>query len=193
MEYNLVPTLVAATISDYRVIQNMARFYVYDLSRECGFISKEWALPADGLYESFDLKSYFEEQDKKAFLIKVDDELAGFVLLDKDTILPHTKWNMGEFFILAKFQGKGIGRQVAYQIWNKYPDIWEVRVIPENSRGLSFWRKAILNFTDNNYLEELKDIDYDPDQPKRVIFSFDTGNRKIHSSTSKTTAKLVKR
>lgn len=180
MKHNLIPTLVAATTGDYQVIQNMARFYVYDLSRECGFISKEWALPSDGLYECFDFKSYFEDPTKKAFLIKVDDELAGFVLLDKYVTLPNAKWNMGEFFVLAKFQGKGISSQIAYQIWNQHQGIWELRVIPENSRGLSFWHKTIINFTGNNYLEEIKDIDYDPDQPKRVIFSFDAKIRSIN-------------
>jgi hypothetical protein len=43
--------IIPATIKDYPAIQNMARFYVYDLSRSCGFISNEWNIPADGLYE----------------------------------------------------------------------------------------------------------------------------------------------
>ncbi|MCW8410584.1 hypothetical protein OQJ13_16515 [Legionella sp. PATHC035] len=40
-----------ATLDDYPTIHNMARFYVYELSRDCGFISDDWALPSDGLYE----------------------------------------------------------------------------------------------------------------------------------------------
>lgn len=32
-------TLIKASLSDYPTIQNMARFYVYDMSRYCGFIS----------------------------------------------------------------------------------------------------------------------------------------------------------
>lgn len=102
-------TIALATLSDYPMIQNMARFYVYDLSRECGFISSDWAIPADGLYESFDFKGYFQDLDKQAFLIKVNEEIAGFALLNENGIIPDTEWNMGEFFILAKFQGKGIG------------------------------------------------------------------------------------
>lgn len=45
--------IIKAGTEDYPVIQNMARFYVYDLSRLCGFTSKDWACPANGLYESF--------------------------------------------------------------------------------------------------------------------------------------------
>lgn len=100
------------------MIQNMARFYVYDLSRDCGFISSDWALPPDGLYESFDFKDYFQDVDKRAFLIRVDQEIAGFVLINQSGLFVETTWNMGEFFVLAKFQNKGIGTQIATHVWN---------------------------------------------------------------------------
>jgi predicted acetyltransferase len=52
------------------------------MSRYCGFISKDWAMPKDGLYECFDFKKYFEDDDNKAYLVKLEDgELVGFVLL----------------------------------------------------------------------------------------------------------------
>lgn len=165
--------LIPATLADHTTVQNMARFYVYDMSRYCGFISDEWAIPADGLYESYDFKSYFEDSSRKAFLVKVDDELAGFVLLKTAGILPETEWYMGEFFILAKFQGKGIGGQVASQIWNMHPGFWEVLVIPENKSALAFWRKTIAGFTNGGFKEEIKTVDFDRDQPKRYIFSFE--------------------
>lgn len=170
----LIPKLIKATITDYPTIQNMARFYVYDMSRYCGFISKAWALPQDGLYESHDFRKYFEEPSRTAFLVKVEDELAGFVLLNKMGARPDTEWNMGEFFIIAKFQGKGIGREVANQIWKTYLGNWEVSVIPENKRALNFWRKAITRFTNSYYQESVIEIDYDKSQPKRYLLSFDT-------------------
>lgn len=171
-------TIIAATITDYPIIQNMARFYVYDLSRDCGFLSEEWAIPADGLYESFDFKNYFKDPTRKAFLVRVNDELAGFVLLNQAGTLNKTQWNMGEFFILAKFQGKGIGKQAVEQIWNIHKALWEVSVIPENKRALNFWRKVISDFTDGVYSEEIKIVDYDEHQPNRIIFSFDTLSKK---------------
>ena len=109
-------TLVPAPLDQYPMIQNMARFYVYDMSKECGHISDEWRLPSDGLFESFDFKSYFEEDSRKAYLVKVYGEVAGFVLLNKITTEEKNDWNMGEFFILGNFQGKGLGKQVANQI-----------------------------------------------------------------------------
>ncbi|MCP0912873.1 MULTISPECIES: GNAT family N-acetyltransferase [Legionella] len=158
-----------AEIKDYLTIQNMAGFYIYDLSRECG-----WACSDDGLYESFDFKAYLTEPTRKAFLVRAADELAGFILLNQQGFYPETTWNMSEFFILAKFQGKGIGSLAAAQIWQMHQGAWEISVLPENQRALSFWRKTISNFTGGSYYEELKHVDYDPSQPKRIIFCFNT-------------------
>lgn len=168
-------SLMAATIADYPLIQNMARFYVYDLSRECGFISPDWALPSVGLYESFDFKEYFQNLTRRAYLIKVDQETAGFVLLNQEGIFPETNWNMGEFFILAKFQGKGIGSEVARQVWDLHPGNWEVSVIPENKSAATFWRRLIENYTKQTFKESLQYIEYDQDQPYAYYFSVFSG------------------
>lgn len=167
-------SIIPVTITDYSTIQNMARFYVYDLSRECGHISADWALPENCLYESSDFKSYFEDPIRKAFVVKVYDELAGFVLLNKEATSPEVEYNMGEFFILAKFQGTGIAARVAQQIWQVHQGTWELSVIPENKIALAFWQKTISDFCRGKYTEEIKLVDYDHAQPKRYIFSFDT-------------------
>lgn len=166
--------LIEATLADYPCMQNMARFYVYDMSRYCGFISADWALPSDGLYECYDCLKYFNEASKKAYLIKHDNELAGFVLLSQDHLDPKADWFVSEFFILGKFQGKGVGRQVAKQIWDKHPGAWLVTVIPENAPALAFWINAISEYTGGHYTQEIKTVTYDQHQPKRVFFTFDS-------------------
>jgi len=164
--------IIPATLLDYPTLQNLARFYLYDMTRYCGFISEDWACPENGLYECNDFKKYFEEASRKAYLIRVKKELAGFVLLNKRGTSPETDWNMGEFFVLSKFQGKGVSYYVAHQIWQEHKGQWEIAVIPENIKALTFWRKAISDFTGKNYTEEVKTIDYDEDQPKRHVLSF---------------------
>lgn len=166
--------LIPATLADYPVIQNMAQFYTYDLSGECGWLSQDWALSSDGLYACFDLKNYFEDPSRRAYLIRVNNELAGFVLLNQITIDVRTNWNMGEFFILAKFQGKGVGNYVARALFDKHPGIWEVAMFPENHTALSFWRKTIANYMQGQYQCETKHIRPGQTQPYRVVFTFDT-------------------
>lgn len=174
-------SIIKATMDDYPCIQNMARFYVYDLSRECGSISSDWAIPEDGLYESFDFKNYFEETSKKAYLVKVYDEIAGFVLLNQATEDSTNTWNMGEFFIIAKFQGGGIATRVAKEIWNMYPGMWEVSIIPNNKSALKFWERVISEFTYGAFNKQIKEVTYDKHCPRRIIFEFDTQNS-IHKN-----------
>lgn len=165
----LKPTLIPATLADYPTIQNLARFYAYDMSRYCGFISHEWTFPSNGLYESHDFKKYFTDPVRKAFLVKIGPELAGFVLLYQSD---RNIWNMGEFYIVAKFQGKGIARKIAQQTWQTHSGEWEVEVIPENTKALSFWRKVINEVTHGKYQKSIQNRGYDTSQPKRYVLHF---------------------
>lgn len=186
------PDLVLATENDYQLIQNMARFYVYDLSRTCGFISHEWAIPSDGLYECYDLKKYFNDPDRHAYLIKVDNEIAGFalikqgfVIVDQEAPSSDSNWHLGEFFIQAKFQGKGIGRKIAHQIWEIFGGAWEVSVIPENKPAYNFWQKTIGAYTNGHYKEAICDVTFDVHQPKRIVFTFGACPKEKMNNTAK--------
>lgn len=166
------PVLLPATLQDHLVIQNMARFYVYEMAGECGLQSDGWALPTDGLYEAFDFKPYLESSNRNAYLIKVNNELAGFVLINNEGLLSETEWNMGEFFVIRRFQGRNIGHQIMAEVLTRHPGHWEVSVIPENNSALNFWRKTITKLTSNQFQETIMIVDYDPEQPERIIFSF---------------------
>lgn len=176
---NLTPLLEPATLSDYQTIQNMARFYVYDMSRYCGLHYQGWECPDNGLYECNDFKKYFEDPMHRAFFIKVSDELAGFVLINKICVIETVDWNMGEFFILAKFQQSGLGAVVAHEIFKKFPGKWSIGAIPENTRALNFWRKVIAKASSGNYIEqyktgtELKTQEH-PDPYSMIIMIFNT-------------------
>jgi len=68
---------------------------------------------------------------------------------------------------------------VSSELWNMHPGLWEVSVIPENKRGLNFWRKTISRITMGNFQEEIKTVNYDPHQPQRVIFRFDSNVQNV--------------
>lgn len=187
--------LIKATISDYSVIQNMARFYAYDMSRDCGQQLKGWEFPKNGLYECNDFKKYLEGNANHAYLIKVDDELAGFVFINKLEVMPIVDWNMGEFFIVAKFQRSGIGRTIAKQIFDQFPGEWSVGAIPQNTRALNFWRKIIAEYTHGKFheiektSEQLKTAEH-PDPYPMIILRFKTSQV---SSNQQATHKLILR
>jgi len=174
-------SIIKATIDDYPRIQNMARFYVYDRTAYMG-----WECPESGLFQCIDFKHYFENSDEKAFLIKVSDEIAGFVLLDKMHLLEPVDWNMGEFFVLAKFQGKGIASIVAREIFKEYQGKWSIAVMPENIKAVKFWRKIISQGSHGDYTEVFKTADElrhaeNPDPYAMNVFTFDI-NHQVNSA-----------
>jgi predicted acetyltransferase len=162
------PVLVQATVADHATIQNMARFYVYDMSRHCGEESG-WELPENGLYECFDLGRYFHEKDRFAFLIRVHEELAGFALVNKVGTSSEVDWNIGEFFILAKFQRKGIAKTMAFQIFDRFDGVWEVAQMPKNLPAIRFWKKVVNEYSVGQFKESLQVIQESKPHPMIVL------------------------
>ncbi|WP_232220366.1 hypothetical protein [Legionella tunisiensis] len=92
-------------------------------------------------------------------------------MINKIATTPNIDWNVGEFFVTAKFQRQGVGQQVAKQVWQQFAGAWEVAVIPQNERGLNFWRRTIIEFSKNQFSETVKEVAYDPTNP-RILFNF---------------------
>jgi predicted acetyltransferase len=158
-----------------QIIYLNGRFYVYEMSRYCGFIPG-WEIPQNGLFECINLSSSFEKSDRHAFLIKADGELAGFVLVNKIGSTPDVDWNIGEFFVVSKFQGKGVGRYAAEQVFNQFPGVWETSQMPENKAALDFWEKIVGQFTDGQYEKSLKTIP-EPKPHPMVVLKFNSQTR----------------
>lgn len=164
--------LIPATLKEYHIIQNMGRFYVYDMSE---YLGKEtgWEIPEDGLYECIDFKKYWEDKNSFPFLVCHQGEIIGFAIIDKKGSNPEVDFNMAQFFILRKFKNKGIGKFVAHECFKKFPGIWEVMVIPGNEGAYRFWRSIIKNYTNNNFTEYTCDIAHFNNSRKN-IFKFDS-------------------
>ena len=163
-------TLSKATQEEKNTVQNLGRFYVYEMYKYCGFLPA-WNVPSNGLFECIDLSSYCEKPDRHAFLVKVDDELAGFVLINKVGSTPDVDWNMGEFFIVSKFQGKGVGRYVAEQIFNQFPGVWETSQIPENTAAIEFWKAVVSRYSCGQFEKALKTVP-EPKPHPMIILKF---------------------
>ncbi|WP_423062676.1 GNAT family N-acetyltransferase [Candidiatus Paracoxiella cheracis] len=166
--------LIPASLKDYPIIQNMARFYVYDMSEYLGN-EEGWEIPEDGLYECINFRKYWETDNTFPFLIKHENELAGFVIVDNKGSEPKIDFNMAQFFILRKFKGKGIGRHVAFQCFNRFQGIWEVMVIPGNTGAYHFWKSIIKKYTSNDFVEYQRKVAHLSNNNKN-IFKFISKN-----------------
>lgn len=162
------PPMVSIALADDRdhpVIKSMAKLYQHDLSKVCSH------LPIDES-TSFDFKHYFEDSTRKVYLVYVYDDIAGFILLNQACYHADSDWHVGEFFILGKYQRAGIGKIVAEKIWQSHPGQWEIPVIPENTPALQFWDSTIGQFRNHVFAKENKQVDFDNEQPTRIIYTF---------------------
>ncbi|MEZ4645271.1 MAG: GNAT family N-acetyltransferase [Chloroflexota bacterium] len=171
--------ILDATEADFPVVQNLVRFYVYDMSETMG-----WPCPDDGLYGGCDdLPEYWwtgstpeelEAINRKLaifipynlhfdrwpagccghpFMIRVDGELAGFALIKQLNVNHTVVYDVGEFFVVRKFRRKGIGKSVAYHLFDHFHGIWQVRQMVEHHTAQAFWRRIIADYSENQYHE----------------------------------------
>ncbi|MFS0863088.1 GNAT family N-acetyltransferase [Fredinandcohnia sp. 179-A 10B2 NHS] len=143
------------------VLHNLMQYYIYEFSSYLSIIK----VNEDGRYDPFTLDVYWNDDYHHAYFIKVEDELAGFVLVQSEQgEKPNT---INEFFVMRGYEGKGIGKVVAKEIFDRFQGNWLVTQSEKNERAKSFWRSVISKYTDGNYSERI-------DEKKRTIQEFST-------------------
>jgi predicted acetyltransferase len=128
--------VIAASPDQAPILANLLELYAHDFSE---FLDLQ--IGEDGRFGYSSLPLYWTDPDRHPFLIRLDGQWAGLVLVKKDLV-----WDMAEFFILRGCRRRGIGTQVAHDIWRRFPGAWEVRVLHENTAGQRFWPGAIAAF-----------------------------------------------
>ena len=176
--------ILEASEADFPVVQNLVRFYVYDMAETMG-----WPCPEDGLYGGCDdLPEYWWPGSTPAeleaisqklaivipynqhferwpighrghpFVIRVNGELAGFAMVKQMTGGEPADYDMGEFFIVRKFRRRGVGARVATDLFARFPGTWEVRQMAAHRPAQAFWRQVIAGYTNNQYQESSQHI-----------------------------------
>jgi predicted acetyltransferase len=162
--------IMAARERDYEVVLNLFQPYVHDLSEFMG-----WDVAESGRFESSDVMVQYwgrEPSDPRfrwpanwrgfPFLVRVDGKLAGFVLV-KEMGQDPPSYDLGEFFILRKFRGRGVAAEVARRVFDMFRGNWMVRALVPNKPAVSFWRRAIADYTGGDYRETVETFDPFPD------------------------------
>jgi predicted acetyltransferase len=135
--------LTKAGPRDAAVIDNLLQLYTHDFS-DYWAGTAQGNLNQDGRFEAYPLDEYWLRPNWSALLIWRNQVLAGFSLInDKTHSGEPAGRNMGEFFILRKHRGQGVGQLAAELIFSLHEGSWEVAVARKNLKAYKFWRKAI--------------------------------------------------
>ncbi|MEM8673915.1 MAG: GNAT family N-acetyltransferase [Cyanobacteria bacterium P01_G01_bin.67] len=146
--------ITSASVTDKPVIKQMMELYLYDLSE---FTKAD--INQHGYFDYSHLDYYWVESNRYPFLVRVNDKLAGFVLVHQNTYLQDNRYHLAEFFILRKYRQQGIGRQVAFYIFDLLRGGWEIYQAHTNLVAKKLWQNVIGEYTAGTYTETVMEND----------------------------------
>ncbi len=131
------------------VLANLLELYAHDFSE-----FRNLEMGEDGRFGYRSLPLYWSEANRHPFLIRMDGKLAGLVFVKRGSEVSGNDavWDIAEFFVTRGCRRRGIGTQVAHEVWRRFPGLWEVRVMQANVPAQHFWAGAISRFTSKSIL-----------------------------------------
>jgi predicted acetyltransferase len=159
--------LVRAAADQEPILANLLELYAHDFSE---FFDLE--LRENGRFGYRSLPLYWSDPNRHPFLIRLDGRLGGLVLVQKGTGVSGNDavWDMAEFFVVRGCRRRGIGTQVAHNVWRQFPGRWEVRVMQANVPARHVWAKAISSFAG----ESLQPFHFENSDGSWTVFSFES-------------------
>lgn len=126
--------------ADYPVVQNLSGYYIYDFTEYLG-----WSCPESGRFAGCDeMFAEWQAGRNYPFLIMVGGGLAGFAAVGID--VAQREFYIQEFFLLRKFRRQGIGRAVAYRLFDQFAGQWRVELLMANIPARGFWPAVIQGY-----------------------------------------------
>lgn len=135
-------------IEQKSVFIQMMELYNYDFSEFSDDDISEY-----GYFGYPYIDAYWNEKGRSPFFIRVDEKLAGFILVRScceynDLTNPH---NIAEFFVMRKYRHKGVGKAVCMKVFDMFPGGWEISQWINNLPAQKFWKTVVTGYTNGKY------------------------------------------
>jgi len=163
--------IVPVKLDEKEILKNLLEKYDYEFSQ---YDNRD--VNKLGLYGYDYLDCYWTEENRWAFFIKVDGNLAGFVMVnDFAEAKEETDYSVSEFFVLYKYRRCGVGKYAVFTVLDMFKGRFQLRRHPKNIISVYFWNNVINEYTKGNYklIEGYPDVKYD-DGTLSDIFFFNT-------------------
>jgi len=165
-------TIELATVEQKEVVANLMEKYEYEFSQY-----NDAGVDELGLFGCMEwIDCYWEEADCWAYLIKVDNRLAGFAFVgDFEIEGQRTDFMIDEFFVMYKYRNLGVGKFVVNNLLERHQGKWGLCYTPRNLPATKFWPKVIGAYTNGNYerIENYESVVYD-DGTLGTVLLFDS-------------------
>jgi len=142
-------TLEQVSIEKWHLLDNLIQLYAYDFSE---FTNSE--ISGCGKYNLSGLPRYhWTGTNPDPFLVKVNKNTASFIMLKYIVYEKVKRLSLAEFFILRKYRKKGIGNRSAQIVLDKFSGEWYLDILSSNKPAITFWKKVIKEYTQDNYVQ----------------------------------------
>ena len=126
-----------ATPKDRVVIDQLVEFYRYDMS---GFEQED--VDIHGRFGFNYLDYYLASDPGFAYIIMVDNNFAGFALVNNDDpYVPH--FELVAFFIMKKYRNSNVGSVALKQVLKLHEGAFTISVLAQNKKGVQFFTKVL--------------------------------------------------
>jgi predicted acetyltransferase len=139
------------------VADRLWQLYRHDLSEFRGSMPN-----SDGLYKLGRLPTFFEDPDRRGYLIHGGQALAGFALIRGLTEEPKV---VGEFFVVRAARRQRVGYEAAMSLLRLHPGRWGIPFQEENQGAARFWRRVASDVAEAACKEERRPVPRKPGIP----------------------------
>ena len=129
------------------------QLYMYDFSEFVDIDVKK-----DGLFAPYKfLDEYWKDNNRFPYIIQKHEKYIGFVLVKFIESAQRNHFSIAEFFVMKKYRRAGIGKTIAYHIFDLHKGNWEVFQKENDTPAQLFWNKVIEEYTKGNFAERFED------------------------------------
>ena len=113
-----------------------------------------WDCREDGVFDGCDeMSENWTSENYYSYLVYNGKYPIGFALIKKhfNNVI---NFEVEEFFILRKYRRKNLGKNVSFELFDKYKGKWQVKVLQDNLPAQKFWKNIIQEYTHNKFQEK---------------------------------------
>ncbi len=131
--------------SERRLIESLIQVYIYEFMQIELPCSIHMESDGQDCYPPFaDLDRYWRIEGFYPLLIRVEERLAGFALINTHSRRGEkVELNMAELFIAREHRRRGVGTEAVRLILAQYPGRCEIAVAEHNVAAKMFWPRAL--------------------------------------------------
>lgn len=149
--------IIKATLKHEPLAKSLWELFLHDLSE---FTDESWMgddgewQPPWGKWEAPPKDQPTLPEAVQTLILHVDERPAGCATVafaPRTYMSPGRERAMAGFFILKGYRRRGIGRQFAHALFDRFPGKWEVGYIEHNTVANLFWNKIVAEYTGGDF------------------------------------------